>query len=304
MLIIAPCSSQKAVTVHSRLHADAFRAKTLNEYTKNWVARVRAAQEKFLPVNVYTGQGIAAVREAAETIDAEMHILSAGLSMVSAKRRIPGYDLTVGGDGPRPFDNIAEHVKLGDWWRSLNRAFGYYQPLAKLIKEQQSQVIIALPASYLLMVSDELTALSISERRKLRIIVSTKTSLASELAEIAIRYDQRLNAIEGAPRGANTSFVQRALLHLCRLLSENARITAVASQQTLVDRTLGQTTLINTPSRRRLTDDQLTRMIELELKRKIVGRSTLLKIIRQEKNVACEQNRFGELYDQVLASRK
>ena len=304
MLIIVPCSSKKSITVSSRLHAHAVRAKTLDGYAREWVRRVRAETATFLPDEVYAGQGMAAARNAAEQLEGELHILSAGLSIVSPTTRIPGYNLTISHEGPRPFDNISESAKAADWWLSLNRAFGTERPLAKLIKSHDAQVIVALPTSYLSMVECELAAIGIAERKKLRIITSVNTVLKSELAAIAIRYDQRLNVAEGAPHGANASFIQRALLHLSRLLSENSRTRAIASQQSLVDRALGTTIPICSPLRHRVTDAALLKLIESALRNKIIARTTLLEIMRRDNNIACEQHRFSNLYDQVLTVRK
>lgn len=304
MLIIAPCSSKKLVTASLQLHAHSFSAKTLDGYVQQWVSRVSSEKNKYFPNDVYAGQGMAAARQATELLDGELCILSAGLSIVRATRRIPGYNLTVSNDGPNPLHNISESATSTDWWKSLNRAFGCEKPLAKLIKSCESKIIIALPSSYLLMVMDELASLSAAYRKKLRIITSVNMTLTQELSDVAIRYDQRLNVVKGAPHGANASFVQRALLHFSRIVQENSRIHTTASQQLLVNQALGKSITIQSPTRIRITDDAMVKVIESILRKKIIGRTSLLEVIRHDKNIACEQHRFSHLYDQVLTARK
>lgn len=303
MLIIVPCSSQKSVITPSRLNADTFHAKTLDEYAQQWVGRVRAAKKTYLPDQVYAGQGITIAREASEHLDAGLHILSAGLSMVSPTQRIPGYDLTVNSGGPGPFNNVNESANAVDWWDSLNRAFGHRAPLARLIKKQDSLVIVALSESYLLMVEPELKKIAKAECKKLRLITSSKTKLSNELAAIAIRYDQRLNTAAGARRGANTTFIQRALLHYSQLLTDNPRTHSVKGQQALVEQSFGDAIIHERPSRLKLADPELLQVIKTLLKKKVLTRASSLELIRHEKGIACEQSRFNRLYDQVLNMR-
>jgi hypothetical protein len=245
---------------------------------------------------------MAAARHACDNLGGALHIISAGLSIVGPKRRIPSYDLTVGEEGPNPFGQLRASATASDWWRSLNRAFGYGNPLARLIKHHDTQALIALPASYLLMVRDELEKLVATHPNHIRLITSASLeALGSDLSRVAIRYDARLNSVRGGPHGANTSFVQRALLHFSCLLSENPRISAVKSQQLLVDSALRTVSIKKPKARRRAQDTELKVVIAKTLKHGEVSPSQLLRQLRDVHGLSCEQKRFFRIYAAVAA---
>ncbi|WP_167541907.1 hypothetical protein [Herbaspirillum rhizosphaerae] len=276
----------------------------MDEYAQQWVARVRAEKSTFLASQMYAGQGIKAAQEAAMVHEADLFIVSAGLSVVSPTKKIPSYNLTVGSEGPNPLGQTIEDATPVDWWQALNRAFNHPSPLARLIRKYDSRVLIALPDTYLKMVGKELSGVSAVDRKKVRIITSSKTVLDANLADIAIRYDQRFNRVLDAPHGANASFVQRALLHFSILLAENPRISALASQQSLVDQVLERSTATKSTIRKKITDDALRVVMNSLMKEKIISKTRLLEKIRHSKNLACEQNRFNRLYDEILPVRK
>lgn len=296
MLVFTSCSSTKRVPTAPALVAARVRARSLQGFAREWVARVTAAQEKYTADQVYGGRGVIAAREAALRLAAPLQYVSAGLSVVGQRARIPGYDLTVSAGASCPHPVAAAAATPRAWWGALNAAFGREQPLANAICRHHGIVVLALPNSYLSMVEEDLLALSEKQRQKLRVIVAAGSPVVQELECQAIRYDLRLHGVDGAARGALASFVQRALLHFSQVLVENPCAQAVGAQRRLVETALRGANQAKSPGRSRMSNAQILAWIHRVDPSRLAARSSLLTRYRRS-GLACEQARFFALVD-------
>lgn len=299
MLIISSCSSKKRVPIPVTLRAERLRSRSLAGFTREWVARVEAANGHPRD-EVYAGSGVNAARSAAELLSSRLHYVSAGMSVVGPDTRIPGYDLTISAGGAVPYPVAEGGASSSAWWAALNNAFDRHQPLANLVRRHDGLVLIALSDAYLAMVVPELLQLKDQQRSKLRIVAAKHSRLPSVLESQAIRYDQRLQHVGGASRGAMASFVQRALLHFSGLLATNPRVRSIDSQRRLVERVLATTTIGVRAAKTRCSDEQVRAWLVANDSENSWSRSALLTKFRAD-GWACEQSRFSAL---VAASRE
>lgn len=304
MLIIAPCSSRKRVTIAPGLDASDSQAIDLTQFALNWVTKVRATEQKHTPQNVYAGIGFSASQSAAVCLNAQLQFLSAGMSLVSSSTLIPGYNLTISGPGPTPFTQVKESGNFKDWWYALNHAFGYDSPLLKSISEHDGPVYIALPSNYLMMVENELAEAIAISPNKVRIITSSKMNMIPALSNVAIRYDQRLNTASNGPSGANASFSQRALLNFARIITaHSAQLETVVAQQALVDGSFKEVSNAEKEKRVKVSESHLFTIIQSALAKEQVTRTKLLENLRRSEGIACEQHRFSRVYEQAIKLR-
>ena len=300
MLIIASCSSQKRVLAEIGLDASASQAIDLNQFAQGWVTIVNQAKTKHPATDVYAGVGLSAAKEAAKCLNAKLQFLSAGMSLVDSTSKIPGYNLTISESGPTPFSKVDTGGTFSDWWTALNNAFGYHEPLYQSVRNNKGLVLIALPANYLRMVQDELLRIASDFGDRVRIITSTKTELHPRLDGLSIRYDQRLNALEGN-KGANASFNQRALLNFARLLkNHSAAMKDVSFHRALVNESFKDVASLNPVKRPKASEHQLLNYVKKALAKQPVARTKLLADLRHQNGLACEQSRFYRIYDEVM----
>jgi hypothetical protein len=304
MLIIAPCSSKKQVFITPELEANSIQAIDLEEFSQKWAIRVHQAKDTYRSTNVYAGIGVSASKSAAAILKAELHFLSAGMSLINSSKLIPGYNLTISNKGPTPFTQVKKSGTPQIWWNSLNKAFGYKTPLINIISEHAGPVFIALPSNYLTMIEDELTKAIKESSKKVRVITSSSTDINPTLASVAIRYDQRLNTMSNGPSGANASFVQRALLNFSRTISKHsAEHEPVTTQQALVNDSFKDIDSVRKVKRLKVSEGHLFTIIQSALANENVSSNKLLENLRRFEGIACEQTRFKRLYEQALKLR-
>jgi hypothetical protein len=100
--------------------------------------------------------------------------------------------------------------------------------------------------------------------------------------------------------GTKVDFPQRALFHFVGVIGD-ARGDAAADYARITN-SLRRVKAPERPRRPQRTDQQILKLISARL-RKETGIARLLRAIRHEDGVACEQARFTRLYRQALEQR-
>ena len=112
-------------------------------------------------------------------------------------------------------------------------------------------------------------------------------------------YDDRV--AEYAP-GARVDLAQRALTHFVRECLPELPDADAAAHAIWVDTALGQMTAPATTVRRRCTDDAVLEVIHQYVDSGMAV-TRLLRVLRDQKGMACEQARFAQLY-RLATSRR
>lgn len=227
---------------------------------------------------------------------AELYIASAGLGLVSASHRAPAYSITASRIGP---DSVVRLLGLSDateWWRALT--VGRRSLVARF--DRADIVVVALSAPYLEMLRDDLTNLADALLPRLRLIVRQNPSgIDPRLSRAWMPYDNRLNGSRSPIPGAESDFTQRALRHFTETILQGHLRAGAATHAALVADALAPLPRPTRVQRRKLSDDDLKAIM-----RRIgpdVGAARMLRILRDEKNIACEQGRCTALYKEVFA---
>lgn len=301
MLIVTSCSSTKRVSVPAALRAARYRSSTPDAFARTWVRNVRAASDLYAARDVYGGPAVASAARAAAALACDLCFVSAGMSLIDGDAAIPGYDLTVSrGSASAPAPLRAGSATPGDWWLALNKAYGVANPFAGLMRKHEGLVLVALPSTYVRMVEPDLLGLTAANRKRLRLVTTGRIELAPDLRSQVIAYDARLDDLEGAPQGTQSSAVQRALKHFSSMLKRRPNATNIDVHRRWVADALARATPRVRQSRLAQTDTEIARWIRQQDPRGERAPSALLRMLRVAGR-ACEQGRFRRIADLTRA---
>lgn len=298
--ILIPCSDRKRGRPSKDLLARSLPVGSLSEVASDWCDRVSSATLKQPHSKVYCGRSYQEASNAAKVLSADLVVISAGLGLVRADRRIPNYSLTV---APGSEDTVLTKIKCdcdrpSDWWRALRACSNEFVGVHDIIRSEPATLfLVALSASYARLVREDLLELSVREAQRVRIFgASIVDHLPPSLTASVMPYDIRLNGPDSPLPGTMSDFASRALHHYAGCLADgvlSANNAANDRRQLLALMTHWR--VPNTPVRERMTDEQIIGFIQRHW-RQTEGRSgNTLRLLRNSGH-ACEQGRFRDLF--------
>jgi hypothetical protein len=233
-----------------------------------------------------------------------LYFVSAGFGLVPADAELPNYSLTIadGSGSIRPY-LASRRLQPSAWWRALNGALGEPSPIAKVLSAPATEkALIALPSSYLEMVREELATLPEQSRVRLRIFTSRAgmAAVPEALRDAVLPYDERLESIPGYA-GTKADFPQRALRHFVREVHRAGM--SIDDERQGVQASLRHGKSQRTVVRARATDQEISALLRANWDSQQGSSSRLLRFLRDEAKVSCEQKRFRGLWQSVQASR-
>lgn len=309
-ILVTSCTNRK-----KRLAAPFLRARTLtvadiSSVAFEWVGRLRGATDMGPARELYAGRAFDESIKAAAS-GADLYVLSAGLGLVSAGASVPSYSLTVVGKDP---DNVLLRI-AGDgenrtpsrWWAALTNQLGTAAPLAELVsRSSESVIVLALPKTYLQLVTTDLAALSDAELSRLR-IVGVKSSiegLPARIAASAVVYDERFESAGSGFAGTKSDFAQRVARHFLNDVLSKSPSGSCREHSDIVAEFLAHHLAPVTQHRPRYSDDELKDVIR-DLWAEVGGRVTVgLRVLRRGRQIACEQGRFKKLFAEISEEKR
>ncbi|MER9593983.1 hypothetical protein [Mesorhizobium sp. M0244] len=160
---------------------------------------------------------------------------------------------------------------------------------------------MALTRPYAEMVGKSLSELEPQALARLRIFgASLAPALPAALRPSLTPYDDRLDAI--LP-GTRADFSQRALLHFVQMAAINRGSYDRDADYAAIEAAMGAVTPPERPRRPRRNDAEILQLILSRLHTQS-GIARILRALRDEEGVACEQSRFSRLYRTAMAHRE
>lgn len=294
-VIITSCTQRKAR--HDRI--DVAQLAQTQEVMRLAVAWQRLIDQA-LPVGpaqgVYQGRSIACTAAAAAHLGSSWYVVSAGLGLVGADQAVPAYECTVATGSELDSRLKASGATPADWWNAITAPRPY--PLSGLIAKQPT--LIALPRSYLRMVCDDLARVSAAKATQLRIFTSTAGArfVPGHLTGCVMPYDDRLESIHNYA-GTQSDFAQRALLHFVEALG--ATSLPLDEARAKVSATLARLPRRPRSRGRRMSDDEIRRVLSTQWVRHAGSSTRLLRYLRDEAGISCEQKRFSRIWQALVA---
>lgn len=295
--VITICSNRKRAPIPPGLHAATLPAGSADEVAAAWAERLQDAAAVAAAREVYCGRAFREAEAAARACGAKLQVISAGLGLVSADTSIPAYGLTLSASQA---DGVLRKTSDGPsaWWSALRGASPYNEAL----RDNEGLILAALPAPYLAMVAAEWSRWPERRLDRLRLFCKERPQgHAAKLAAYWMPYDDRLEVSGPGYAGTQTDFAQRALRHFVEQVGVSQRPPDEDAAR--VKGALVGLAAPEKPERTRLDDTAVTALIH-EHWEAVGGRSGhMLRRLRRELGVACEQSRFKTLFHSVAAAR-
>lgn len=291
--VVTSCTQRKSGVVQVDFR-ELEKIRGVRRLASSWTRLIAGAKSVRTVATLYQGRSIADTVAVASHLSSPWYVVSAGLGLVRSDQLVPVYECTVA-PGSELYGRLNQQgATVVDWWAALTASNP--NPLSRLIA--LGPVLVALPSSYLRMVRDDLSCVSNEQARHLRIFTSTAGAavVPSCLAECVMPYDDRLESVPGFS-GTRADFAQRALRHFVLKLqaAELRRDDARAK----VNAALVRRSRPNHSSGLRMSDDQIRQTLRSQWKRH-EGRSTrLLRYLRDEAGISCEQKRFSRIWQSL-----
>jgi hypothetical protein len=251
---------------------------------------------------LYAGRAFSDAKAVTSAMNGRLVVASAGAGLVSGEDSVAPYALTVA-SGPESV--MPRLIELGvtsrAWWSALHVAQRRdLFPLSQRLREDKyALVLIALPAKYIELLADDLANIPEGLR-----IFTSPAGLAQVPAHLrcqVLPYDDRLDGAGSPRRGTRVDFPQRAMRHYIEDL--NGAGLTLAEGRIVVERALSGLVKPVVPERRRATDGEVLEMLIENWVEHLGQSSRLLRYLRDEAHVACEQSRFRGLWSQARDAR-
>jgi hypothetical protein len=294
--VVTNCSSIKRRDGTSITPSLGYRS--LHELSAAWVKKVLKETDVEPVVDTYGGRTFTEAVAACKKLQANLYVISAGIGLVHATDRIPNYSLTISLGNGSISQWLEQRGKTSDeWWTLLNQKLGKPNPISQLLKKSEG-LILALPSTYLKMIATELMMMPKEMKEKLIIITSTagQKSIHADLLIRCLPYDERLEG-DDAYRGTRNDFPQRALKHLVNEIDFQKKSIGEIKKEVL--NFLSVLSKPKLPTRTKLDDKQIKKMIKENWVLYRGKRESLHRYLRDIALVSCEQKRFGALWNQV-----
>ncbi|MCM5571078.1 hypothetical protein M6I34_11230 [Burkholderiaceae bacterium FT117] len=271
-------------------------AAALSEIVEEWRSALRSQPVRLPAKELYVGRSISEAKCVAQQLRCSLFVVSAGLGLVEEDEMVPGYDLSAAGATSGLTPVLARHgASVGEWWNTLTDGRG----LRWLLQRASGAVVLlALPTDYLRLVKGELQEMQPGEISRLRVLTSEagRRELATLPALPVMPYDDRLESIPGLA-GTRSDFPQRALRHFTERLEAHRLPADVATREVLLALARCEHRVL--PQRARLNDEEICGLIRSGWPTFGGNSARLLRHLRDDHKVACEQGRFAALRRRV-----
>jgi hypothetical protein len=202
---------------------------------------------------------------------------------------------TVGSTDENVLKKCPTGAMASDWWST---AFSTGK-LADLIGKATSRVLLALPSVYLEMIKEELLSISCKDMRKIRILTGASERLRdTPLGDSVLPYDSRLDGPDSPIPGTKSDFASRALRHFVGLAGQTSENSLAGDRKIVANALMGMRTPA-LPKRVRISDSEIRQALIAQWRHVQGNRNKLLRHLRDELLVSCEQSRFSRLARQL-----
>jgi hypothetical protein len=308
--VIVTCTKRKTRPPHPGLRVRDVRAPTAEARADAWIARLRAAAGDFVPARrLYAGDhwsvALSIPDAAPAALDVRLWVCSAGYGLIPVDAPLAPYSATFSQTHEDAVDRgipgVPRYEAWSTWW---TRIAGWEGPVpgeprsfaALAAADPGASLLVIAAAPYLRALSGDLhdAVPALGDPGRLAIVSAAARHLRG-LADHVVPFDDRLQQRLG---GGDMSLNVRVARELLRQGVEPVRGELARAAEGLardLERRGG-------PVRPPQTDAEVRAFIRAELERDPSARWTpLLRRLRDERGLACEQKRFRGLFKTTLA---
>jgi len=302
--LITSCSNRKSIPEKNRVSSAQLSEGSLTNVANSWKILLKDQSPKISASELYKGRGFLEATRAVTKLNADHWVISAGLGLIKTDQKVPGYDLTVSGNGTT---SIRKRITSGDfssqaWWKEINHKGVEKNSLAGLIsRSPETLFIFAIPNNYFYMIITDLGALTPKELENVRIIGPTKKAIPDQFKALCLPYDERLDGPKSPIRGTRSDFPQRSVHHFAEYIFPKSKSGSAKKHAGLVSSSMEKMEYPCIPLRDKKTDPEILALIDKNWEKASGYTGRLLRILRDDELVACEQGRFKDLVHKFKA---
>lgn len=300
-IIISNCTNRKSSRFEKiKPLPSMYEIDTADQFLEEWFELLNSSHQKNSALNIYQGRSVTEIVRAKNHINAQIIFLSAGLGVVKENDLIPNYDLTIS-KGTYSLKHLFSKWSIDEsiWFQKLiNKTQD-----KNFIENYDGLILIALPHSYLKMIIPILTQLSDHQIKNIRLFLHpiSYKSLPENLKHCYMPYNYKFDSSPFS--GTKIDYCQRCLHHFIKHIYQPGQdlLSAIYSVNEFIS------SLAPLPSRIKRTQVSDKEIIEIILEGWTVcqGQSSkLLRYIRDNKKVACEQSRFQALWRSIKDGKR
>ena len=307
VVIFIPCSSRKQIKPKKNMCARDLTGGSIGHVAHSWGIRLSSATQKMHPDRIYCGRSFREGRKAANCLDAELVVISAGYGLVREQDEISPYSLTVASG---QVDSISRKIHRSDWspnawWKMLGKNTLAVTDLSLLLtKTKPDLILMSLSAGYTKLIEDELRNLTQNQRLRLRIFCpGTNPHVPSILDANILPYDNRIDGKDSPNRGTMSDFSCRALHHFAHSIGSGIiKGVNLEEDKSSLLKLMADWSPPKKLRRNRQTDEEIIAFI-LNAWHRTGGLSGATFRLLRGSGFACEQGRFRDLF-RLAASRR
>lgn len=306
-ILVTTCTGRKRVAALPWLSASSLQSGTQEEVLIEWLGRLKNVSSRTPAVGVYCGRGFASILGLSREEGCAVYVISAGLGLIPVHCGIPSYNLTISPALPESIrTKIIGQFDAAEWWRSLNNStMGESFPLATLIAENSNaNFLFSISRPYAEMVVEDLLSLSDEDLLRVRVVgLSVSDDLPERVRAVCMPYDNRFDGPDGCHRGTRSDFPQRAACHFLRhFYRGNEHCHPSLHAESVTNFLKGKAFPVKV-QRTPKTDDQIRAIIHENWSLTKGTSAKMLRLLRDELLVSCEQKRFAQLFREVKVER-
>ncbi|MEN6440777.1 MAG: hypothetical protein ABFD97_19575 [Syntrophobacter sp.] len=300
IILITTCTHRKRRPVPTTLQAHSLQEGSQDRVLNEWCDQLRTNPTVGSASSIYCGRGFREALEARFVTGGDLWIISAGLGLVAQNSAIPSYSITINPSGP---DSILKKIK-GErfsptrWWTGITGFNSFSDPIHRLVMDNPTKLfVIALSQAYARMVQQDISSLNEDVLKRLRLVgLALGPVLDSRLQSIILPYDERLDGPGSSAPGTRSDFAQRAMKHFVTECLHLSDLNDLRSHADTVEQVLSGYGHRQIPKRKRLSDQEIIDVMLRQWHTPTINSSKMLRILRDNEQIACEQSRFKELY--------
>jgi hypothetical protein len=285
-IIVTNCTNRKRANGSELVRFRGQAGGDLPGVAKSWLSQIDHSPADKPARLRYCGRSFSEALNAERASGCRLLIVSAGLGLIDADTPIPNYSATIS-PGPDSVLHKIPQSTPSQWWNAVIALSPFsMQPSHNL----GSVFWVALSNGYFKMIESML--LDWADQADLRIFGKIENA-HPKLRPYVLPYDDRLNDPTGPNPGTEGDFPQRALAHFAMHRSVNGKLD---DDIDFVRAAMSVLQAPSRPMRKTASDREIVDVITKSAD--LVGwRSTaMLRHLRDELGMACEQGRFKELF--------
>ncbi len=300
-LIITSCTRRKRTGLPSTLTANQLLPGSHSSVSDQWIKLAQEKKEKVSADLLYIGRAINEVKIAAKCLSAKVAFASTGFGLIDAKTELPNYDLTVA-DPTDPIRTkvVDEAFSSQLWWKCVNQSRKNKRLVDQLKDSPDLIILLSLSKAYLHLIKQELEEITTEYANRLRVFTSPDNHkiLPESIRSSYIPYDERFDGLGSPIPGTRSDYPQRILRHFAEFIIKKDT-PDIESEKELVLRTMSGMKLRLKVDRTKVSDEEIKNMIRTHLEKSKISSAKMLRVLRDDLLISCEQKRFANIFREL-----